>query len=425
MGSVVFSSTYSMSGYTTKTYNVRVSYSEDYNAATNKTTVRISGVELQIEGNSTNWGSLPFFGSVAVNGTTLLTMNGGASVRVSLSSSGYCSVAIPTSSAISISHNTDGTATFTLSLSGGFSYAGGSYFCAIYNSQPFGVKSQSKTASLTRRAYTLTVNPNGGVWDGNSSQRTFSQAPTTTKSISDPERTGYDFSGWVLSGGGSFSGAIYTFGTANGTLAASWEAKTYSVTYNANGGDGAPEPQTKTYGATLVLSDIIPTRVGFQFLGWSADSGASTATYQAGWNYTANETVVLYAIWQAISFVASETVSDRGITANLLRTASPNGGGSSGLLNNGDAVYYGDTVKVSWAISVGYQADVLEVNGEDVSSLAEKTVTVTDGLVVILTVELGAIVYVDGVAYQAFVDNGSEFSQCEAYIDNGSAWEAY
>lgn len=149
MGSAVFSSTYSMSGYTTKTYNVRISYSESYDQTSNRSTIRITGVELQIVGNGTNWGSLAFYGSVAVNGTTLLSMNGGASVRVSLNGSGYCSVAIPASSSITVAHNADGGGAFTLAVSGGFSYSGSNYFCALYNNQPFGVKSQSKNVSLT------------------------------------------------------------------------------------------------------------------------------------------------------------------------------------------------------------------------------------------------------------------------------------
>lgn len=151
MPSTVFSSTYSMSGYSSKTYQVRISYAESYDQSANRSAVSITGVELRIEGNATNWGSLAFFGSVAVNGTTLLRMNGGASVRVSLSGAGFCSVAIPASSSVAVAHADDGTGSFTLSVVGGFSYNGASWFCALYNNQPFGVKSQSRTLALTAR----------------------------------------------------------------------------------------------------------------------------------------------------------------------------------------------------------------------------------------------------------------------------------
>lgn len=151
MGSVVFSSTYSTAVTGSATYNVRVGYSESYNQAANATTLSITSVELQKVSNSINWGWLPFFGSVAVNGTTLLSMNGGASVRVSLDGSGYCSVAIPASGSVTVTHNPDGTKSVTFSLSGGFSAGGEDYFCALYNSYPFGVTAQSKSVALTAR----------------------------------------------------------------------------------------------------------------------------------------------------------------------------------------------------------------------------------------------------------------------------------
>lgn len=157
MGSKVFSSTYSMYGYVEKTYNVRVSYSEVYDQAQNKSTITITGVELQIVGNGTNWGSLAFFGSVAVNGTTLLSMNGGASVRVSLSGSGYCSVAIPTSSSVAVAHNDAGGGTFSMSVTGGLAVEGMNIFGAEYSGKGFGVKSQSANVDLTAHPRASTI----------------------------------------------------------------------------------------------------------------------------------------------------------------------------------------------------------------------------------------------------------------------------
>ncbi len=151
MGSVVFSSSYSTSNAGYATYNVRIGYSEAYNVSTNTTTVRITSVELQKEGNATNWGSIPFFGSVRVNGTTLLSMNGGSSVRVSLSGGGYCSVAIPSSASVAVGHNDDGTGSVGFSLVGALSYAGNEYFGALYGGQPFGAEEQTKTVALTTR----------------------------------------------------------------------------------------------------------------------------------------------------------------------------------------------------------------------------------------------------------------------------------
>lgn len=76
-------------------------------------------------------------------------------------------------------------------------------------------------------------------------------------------------------------------------------AKTYTISYNANGGSGAPASQTKTHGTALTLSNTIPTRTGYTFLGWSTSSTATTATYSAGSSFTTNANTTLYAVWKA------------------------------------------------------------------------------------------------------------------------------
>ena len=75
-------------------------------------------------------------------------------------------------------------------------------------------------------------------------------------------------------------------------------AKTsYKITYNANGGSGAPGQQTKWYGENLTLSTTKPTRTGYTFKGWSTSSTATSASYSAGGTYTANAAATLYAVW--------------------------------------------------------------------------------------------------------------------------------
>ena len=76
----------------------------------------------------------------------------------------------------------------------------------------------------------------------------------------------------------------------------------YTITYNANGGSGAPSSQTKWKDQTLTLSATKPTRTGHSFLGWSTSSSATTATYAAGGSYTANASATLYAVWKANTY---------------------------------------------------------------------------------------------------------------------------
>ena len=72
----------------------------------------------------------------------------------------------------------------------------------------------------------------------------------------------------------------------------------YKITYNANGGSGAPGQQTKYYGKTLKLSTTKPTRTGYTFQGWGT-SATGSVVYDPGDNYTANAADTLYAIWKA------------------------------------------------------------------------------------------------------------------------------
>lgn len=76
----------------------------------------------------------------------------------------------------------------------------------------------------------------------------------------------------------------------------------YKITYNANGGSGAPGSQTKWKDQTLTLSSTKPTRTGYSFLGWSTSSSATSATYSAGGSYTANAAATLYAVWKANTY---------------------------------------------------------------------------------------------------------------------------
>jgi uncharacterized repeat protein (TIGR02543 family) len=76
----------------------------------------------------------------------------------------------------------------------------------------------------------------------------------------------------------------------------------YTISYNANGGSGAPSSQTKYYGKNLTLSKTKPTRTGYSFQGWATSSGASSASYSAGGTYTANSSITLYAVWKANTY---------------------------------------------------------------------------------------------------------------------------
>lgn len=127
------------------------------------------------------------------------------------------------------------------------------------------------TAQATINSYTLTINPNGGSWGGKTSNSTITQNYGTNKTIDNPTRSMYTFTNWVLTGQGSLSGSTYTYGAGNGTLTAQWTPNTYQVSYNANGGTGAPQNQSFVYNSGACISTQVPSRAGYRFLYWDCN----------------------------------------------------------------------------------------------------------------------------------------------------------
>ena len=157
--------------------------------------------------------------------------------------------------------------------------------------------STTLTAQWKANTYTVSYNANGG--SGAPSAQTKTHGTALTLSSTKPSKTDYTFVNWKASDGTTYApGASYT-ANASTTLTAQWKVNTYTVSYNANGGTGAPASQTKTHGITLELSDKIPARDGYNFLGWST-SASGEVEYAPGDSYTKNESVTLYAVWEEI-----------------------------------------------------------------------------------------------------------------------------
>lgn len=73
----------------------------------------------------------------------------------------------------------------------------------------------------------------------------------------------------------------------------------YTITYNANGGTGAPSSQKKEQGKTINLSTKKPTRDGYTFLGWSSVKGSQEVyNYNPGDAYSKDSDKTLYAVWK-------------------------------------------------------------------------------------------------------------------------------
>ena len=88
----------------------------------------------------------------------------------------------------------------------------------------------------------------------------------------------------------------------------------YNITYDANGGSGAPDAQQKSEKININLSAAKPTRDGYVFKEWNTAQDGSGISYAPGAAYTADGDATLYAQW--LEIVASGDCGT-GVTYSL------------------------------------------------------------------------------------------------------------
>lgn len=119
--------------------------------------------------------------------------------------------------------------------------------------------------------------------------------------------TGYNFIGWNTMADGT--GTPYADGANitlqdNITLYAQWEAKQYTVTFDANGGKGTMQQQQMVFGEEAQLTANAFTREGYIFDGWSiTPEGLSQYTdKQVVESIGTGDDITLYAKWTKASY---------------------------------------------------------------------------------------------------------------------------
>ncbi|MBQ8942865.1 MAG: leucine-rich repeat protein, partial [Clostridia bacterium] len=188
-----------------------------------------------------------------------------------------------------------------------------------------------------------------------------------------------------------------TFGDFNDTLLnAEWHygatgiPETYTLTYNANGGSGAPANQTGN--GNITLSAVSPKRNDYTFLGWATISNAITAQYQPGATYNLIANSTLYAVWQKNETPGTDDVSKAKITAptgtkeitwkykaHITATATDLPKGYKVVWYEGETAVCenGDFTTDSLTANHTYTAKIVDGSGEIFSTSAqEKTVTI-------------------------------------------------
>lgn len=169
----------------------------------------------------------------------------------------------------------------------------------------------SLTAKFTIKTFTTTTaNSTGGTASVNKSSVEYGGSAIWTATPS----TGYNFSKW--SNGSTINPITVSRITANTHITPVFVLKSYTVTWNPNGGSVSPTSTTKTHGSTLGELPT-PTRAAdaqytYTFKGWFT---AATGGTQVSASTTVTGNVTYYAQW---------TANIRSYTA----TFNGNGGGT-------------------------------------------------------------------------------------------------
>lgn len=114
-------------------------------------------------------------------------------------------------------------------------------------------------------------------------------------------------------------GTYFVWGTARNkvgdkaaeTLTITVYPNQYAVTYHANGGENAPEGQTKRYDEALTLTESIPTYMHHKFLGWAISADGEVA-YLSGAEYKDNADITLYAVWAPVPYTTTTVTKYTG-----------------------------------------------------------------------------------------------------------------
>ena len=321
---------------------------------------------------------------------------------------------------------------------------------------------QTVVAGFTPITYNLTYTLNGGTA---TNPATYT-IETTTFTLNNPTKAGYDFAGWKLNGVGEAMMTVTIAQGSTGHLAytATWTPTVYNIVYTMDGGTATPaNPTTYTIETeTFTLNN--PTKTGHTFKGWKLNGEgdammevtiaqgstghlAYTATWQInkytitfdsnggsavdpitqdyGTTVTAPDDPTKpgcdFAGWtpELPETMPAENMTVTATWTELTYTVSITGGGVSADNMNPK---YGDDVVITIAEDEDRTLNTLTVNGEDV------TASVVDGQYTIHNVTGNVVVVATFNATKEFItlaQGVGTFSCAQDLNFTGSGLKAY
>ncbi len=142
--------------------------------------------------------------------------------------------------------------------------------------------------------------------------------------------------------------------------------KEYTVSYNANGGDGVMSSVTVKEDESITIANNLFTRLMYEFIGWNTKANGSGIDYQSGASLVITDNITLYAQWKDMA--NSYEYVDLGLS---VMWAVHNVGATSSWLS-GDYYAWGETAIKSDYSNQTYENQWLDrdlFSSEDVASV--------------------------------------------------------
>ena len=184
----------------------------------------------------------------------------------------------------------------------------------------------------------------------------------------------------------------------------------YTISYDANGGDNAPGIQRKYAKEDMNITEDVPTRPNYDFLGWSTSNDSTTVQYSPNSVYDLDKDMTLYAVWQKktaeidLNYNVDGTWYNSGYNRRIL-TGIKIDGVDKGYLNDFSGTFdYGTSYEI-----YGFKLDNVEipyskkytVDGKNYLNITFNTINITSNNENYGSVSVNQLIAIPGTTFKA------------------------
>lgn len=159
------------------------------------------------------------------------------------------------------------------------------------------------TINVSSNKYSVTFDANGGMFNENKTTIVINDwEDSKLDSLETPTREGHIFKGYYTekTGGISLENYITETGIVQDDLVfyAQWEIEKYTLTFDANGGEGSMNNQEFVYDISQKITKNAYTKSGYKFKEWNTKINGTGMSYSDEKEIKLSENITLYAQWE-------------------------------------------------------------------------------------------------------------------------------